>query len=283
VSVLPSLEPPYCVEALFDFNAIQENQISFREGELLELLVEDRGWAVARNVQGSAGFVPLNYLRKGSCHKCAASKLVSPSAEEELRRRLGAYEVQNRDYQREIFRLEQLLFAQQQQAAGSSEAQPPAAHDYYFYRAIYDFASTKPGQLSFRQAAELKLLRQDHSGWWLARDSMGCEGLIPANYVQLSCKGAVTLGDDEDCLLLPSGCVVALNNSIRYPDGCTRDETGITRFAETEIQILDRDVLPDGCVLLENGCFRYPSGAESTTDGRIRRGDELFDPPWQLS
>ena len=42
-----------------------------------------------------------------------------------------------------------------------------------------------PEDLPFRKNDMLTILKKEEDQWWLARDSQGKEGMIPANYVEV--------------------------------------------------------------------------------------------------
>ena len=63
----PSLPPPPCYlkcVALYDYDARSDDDLSFRKGEILEILnSKDGDWWLARSpVTGSEGYLPSNYV-----------------------------------------------------------------------------------------------------------------------------------------------------------------------------------------------------------------------------
>ncbi|XP_065654136.1 crk-like protein isoform X2 [Hydra vulgaris] len=52
-------------------------------------------------------------------------------------------------------------------------------------KARYNFPGNDPEDLPFKKNDILTVLKKEEQQWWMARDSMGKEGMIPANYVEL--------------------------------------------------------------------------------------------------
>jgi chromosome segregation ATPase len=170
---------------------------------------------------------------------------------------------------------------------------------HYFYKALFEFEARDTSQLTLACDEEVQVLSMETGmdGWWLAKNAESMEGLIPSNYVQLSCDGAVDVGgddegdDDEIDLLLPSGVIIRDDNSIRFPDGSLRQADGSVRLPdgrtlsvnEHALSKMGKELLQDGCILLESGCFEYPSGVVSTRDGTLLSQDgKVSESPWQL-
>jgi hypothetical protein len=186
---------------------------------------------------------------------------------------------------------------QQLEAAVSSA--PPSRELNYYHQALYDFSPEVSSQLGFQAGDVLEVVSKETQdvGWWQGKNDVGQEALVPSNYLQLGCEGAVEIksADSEESydLLLPSGCVVKGDNSIAYPDGSVRMSNGSIQLSdgsEMEVSIsaagvvgADRSPLPDGCVLLDNGCFQFPSGAASTLEGKLIALDGVVsESPWEL-
>lgn len=52
------------VKALFDFEAREEEELSFKAGETLDLIFQDdSGWAKGRNAKGVKGWFPFDYVQ----------------------------------------------------------------------------------------------------------------------------------------------------------------------------------------------------------------------------
>jgi hypothetical protein len=182
----------------------------------------------------------------------------------------------------------------------SLELQKPSRPQplHYFYKALFDFEARDTSQLTLACDEEVHVLSTDTGmdGWWLAENAESMMGLIPSNYLQLSCDGAIEVGgdnagDDDEDLLLPSGVIVRNDNSMQYPDGSSRQAYGSLQLPdgrtlsahEHASSNMSKELLPDGCILLHNGCFEYPSGAVSTHDGKLLSQDgKESESPWQL-
>lgn len=50
---------------------------------------------------------------------------------------------------------------------------------------IFFYLLQDPEDLPFRKNDMLTILKKEEDQWWLARDSQGKEGMIPANYVEV--------------------------------------------------------------------------------------------------
>lgn len=172
----------------------------------------------------------------------------------------------------------------------------------YFYQAVYDFqAPNEEVQLSFQAGDTFQLISRstDDDGWWAVRDDDGNEGLVPFNYVQLSCEGAEEWEDEEDQdsldLIFPSGVVCKGDSSVIYPDGSRTDRLdsegtvtladGTTKsFADLSENLGPGEVfLFDGTVVLPSGCFRYPSGAVTTPECLLLDANgRRLEAPWEI-
>lgn len=78
-----------------------------------------------------------------------------------------------------------------QLSTDSSVTVPPidSREDYPTMTAVADFSGTSDGELSFRQWDRLQILEISDDAWWLAKDSTGEIGHVPASYMQ---EGLVT-------------------------------------------------------------------------------------------
>lgn len=60
--VIDDATPARMVRAVFDYHSTAQDEISFKKGEMIELLVEnDNGWWYGVNPQGQAGLFPSNF------------------------------------------------------------------------------------------------------------------------------------------------------------------------------------------------------------------------------
>ncbi|XP_039631530.1 GRB2-related adapter protein-like isoform X1 [Polypterus senegalus] len=71
--------------ALFDFEATERDELTFRKGNLLKItnMEDDQNWYTAE-LQGTPGFVPKNYI-KVTAHPWFAGRVSRLAAEERLR------------------------------------------------------------------------------------------------------------------------------------------------------------------------------------------------------
>ncbi|XP_051790239.1 GRB2 related adaptor protein a isoform X2 [Erpetoichthys calabaricus] len=71
--------------ALFDFEATERDELTFRKGDLLKItnMEDDQNWYTAE-LQGTPGFVPKNYI-KVTAHPWFAGRVSRLAAEERLR------------------------------------------------------------------------------------------------------------------------------------------------------------------------------------------------------
>jgi len=72
--------------------------------------------------------------------------------------------------------------------AGGEQATPvaptPSQAELLKVKAKYNFPGNDPEDLAFRKNDILTILKKEEDQWWMARDNMGKEGMIPANYVE---------------------------------------------------------------------------------------------------
>uniref|UniRef100_A0A0K0D4F5 SH3 domain protein n=1 Tax=Angiostrongylus cantonensis TaxID=6313 RepID=A0A0K0D4F5_ANGCA len=66
--------------------------------------------------------------------------------------------------------------------------------------ALYSFDASTPEELSFRKGERLDII--DHPAhdpdWWLARNSVGQQGLVPKNYIEVVSTGISSTGGQMD-------------------------------------------------------------------------------------
>jgi len=57
-------------------------------------------------------------------------------------------------------------------------------------KAKYNFPGNEPEDLAFLKNDTLTILKEEEDQWWMARDNMGKEGMIPVNYVEPAVRQA---------------------------------------------------------------------------------------------
>ena len=61
---------------------------------------------------------------------------------------------------------------------------PPKSSQHRHAKAIYDFSSEDPEDLSFKMGDLIEVLdSSDQYGWWIGKNSSGKRGNFPSNYV----------------------------------------------------------------------------------------------------
>jgi len=61
------------------------------------------------------------------------------------------------------------------------------------YRALYDFASSDPGALSFKKGDVFQVSKKIDEHWLMGKNKSGDTGLLPVAYVQLEEVGSRVL------------------------------------------------------------------------------------------
>ncbi|XP_057297692.1 crk-like protein [Hydractinia symbiolongicarpus] len=67
---------------------------------------------------------------------------------------------------------------------GQAVVAPPTPANLPKVKALYNFPGKDPEDLPFKKNDVLTILKKEEAEWWVAKDSMGKEGMIPANYVE---------------------------------------------------------------------------------------------------
>lgn len=150
----------------------------------------------------------------------------------------------------------------------------------YFLRVLFSFNPVHKGQLSITKGEKLVLVTKNtnHVGWWHVENESGGTGVVPYNFLQLSCQGAMNTFA-SGALLLKSGAISLKDGSIRYPDGSVfkqQHKVEVSPLPAGHVR------LPDGTIRLPSGAFQYPSGAITNAEGLLLFGSRARKPRWKL-
>eukprot|EP00005_Dracoamoeba_jomungandri_P003901 CAMPEP_0174259198 /NCGR_PEP_ID=MMETSP0439-20130205/8061_1 /TAXON_ID=0 /ORGANISM="Stereomyxa ramosa, Strain Chinc5" /LENGTH=148 /DNA_ID=CAMNT_0015342993 /DNA_START=31 /DNA_END=477 /DNA_ORIENTATION=- len=138
--------PIATAKALYDYDGLTDDELSFREGDVLSIEEKDTsGWWKA-SIGAKNGWIPANYVQE----TVAASATQQPPLTNSTPPPVGA----------------------------TTPTTPISSA-----KALYDYDGLTDDELSFRKGDELSILSKHATGWWEA--SLGVlRGWIPANYVQ---------------------------------------------------------------------------------------------------
>ncbi|KAF0989461.1 hypothetical protein HZS_3230 [Henneguya salminicola] len=142
------------VEALYDYEAQDKNELSFKEGEILnihEKMAED--WIPASNNKGDMGFIPANYV------KVVEKNLPEQTQTSKVEKSVPTY-------------------------SSSSVIEPPISNSYT-HEAVYDYTADEDNELSFEEGEKFTIIEKTDKDWWTVTNSTGITGLVPSNYVKL--------------------------------------------------------------------------------------------------
>lgn len=146
----------------------------------------------------------------------------------------------------------------------------------YFHQAIHAYAAVNPRQLGFKLGERLDIITKTSSftGWWVARNRAGEEGLVPHNFLQLSADTAETRQEDN-ALLLPSSSLSA-RDGVHYLDGSRSLPNGSVTLPDGTVKDMDQVETPPGAIRHADGVFQYPDGTRELPSGAIVRDGELI-------
>lgn len=140
--------------ALFEFEARNEDELSFQPGDIIKVTVGEQGepgW-LAGELRGKSGWFPESYVEPLDGGQAAANWDSAP-AEAEVRST-------------------PLDTVQEEPGTGEGES---------IYYALYQYDSTEAGDLCFPTGAAIKVT-QKNGDWWTGSYN-GVSGIFPGNYV----------------------------------------------------------------------------------------------------
>lgn len=179
-----------CV-ALFNYEALNSDELGFVEQEELEIIDEGEGdgWIKARNYKGEEGFIPQNYV-----------EIIEVPSGDPSSGRSGLVSFSSVDYtmpgEDEISGL--ATEANDSQGSGpptsldlevttATSGAPPIAGNYQLCRAIYDYEATCDEELTFMEGQVIEIMRKTvhdvDDGWWEGRIN-GMVGIFPSLVVE---------------------------------------------------------------------------------------------------
>ncbi|GLV35640.1 Plenty of SH3s [Carabus blaptoides fortunei] len=136
--------------------------------------------------------------------------------------------------------------------------QTPIHHPHQPYaKAVYDYISKEPGDLSFKKG-DVIMLRKRIDTHWYHGESNGKQGVFPLTYVQImtpmvshspQCKALydfrMTNDDEEGCLTFNKGEVISVIRRVdeNWAEGKLDDRIGIFPLAFVELNSLARSLM----------------------------------------
>ncbi|KAF9459215.1 hypothetical protein BDZ94DRAFT_1054728 [Collybia nuda] len=152
---------PYKAEALFGYTASSDDstELSFKKGELLDILTKSEQWWQARKQDGTRGIAPSNYLKLVVSTPPASpiqeTKVTTPETPDVVN-------------------------------VSPQEVYPYKAEALHAYTASLD----DPAELSFKKGEVLDILNKSEQ-WWEARKVDGTKGIAPSNYLKITSRTSV--------------------------------------------------------------------------------------------
>ncbi|XP_071814565.1 growth factor receptor-bound protein 2-like isoform X1 [Apostichopus japonicus] len=205
--------------ALHDFTSTEEDEMSFRQGEIMKILNKsvDQYWYKAE-LDGKEGFIPKNYVQLKP-HDWFFGKISRKRAEDMLLQELhnGAFLMRESEscqgdfslsvkfkdrvqhfkvlrdgagkyflYVVKFRSLNELVEYYRTSSVSRTETiylKEMTGKKEIMVRAKYDFAAKDPGELSIKRGEIITVLDNSDQNWWTGR-CQGKEGLFPAPYVE---------------------------------------------------------------------------------------------------
>ena len=136
------------VLALYDYDAQDEGELSFRAGQPITVIARDEsGWWQCQTEAGEVGIAPMNFLQEGAGGGAGA----------------GAGD-----------------------AGGAEEGQPPAeiASPGQRVRALYDYDADGADEISMK-AGDVFTVNSEEAGWYNVTAADGSSGSVPSNFTTI--------------------------------------------------------------------------------------------------
>lgn len=163
------------VKVIFDYPAQEENELTLKEDDIIEVIAQDEGWWTGR-LNGQIGVFPDNFVEvipnsagpqkenneEGPPAQKAPSPPHSPRKEDP-----------------------ELPELPQQQPPEEEEEEDFIArfsNPICFAKAEYDYEAQEDNELTFVEGDRIAVLEKDPSGWWTG-ELNGTVGLFPDNFV----------------------------------------------------------------------------------------------------
>ncbi|KAH9635603.1 hypothetical protein HF086_012272 [Spodoptera exigua] len=121
---------------------------------------------------------------------------------------------------------------------GGGKQLPPHA------RAIYDYLSKEPGDLSFKKG-ETILLQKKLDQFWYQGECSGRTGMFPAAYVQALYDFRMSAPDEEGCLAFDKGAIITVHRRVddNWAEGRLDQRVGIFPIAFVELNQAARQLM----------------------------------------
>ncbi|CDZ97972.1 Drebrins and related actin binding proteins [Phaffia rhodozyma] len=147
-------------KALFDYEATEDNELGFNEGDVLvEVDQVDEGWWSAKGPDGRVGLFPANYVELIEEEERAAPVKADAPAERAVPAPPLAPEPKS----------EHPVEDQARQVAV----------------ALYDYDAAEENEITFKEGDRITHIDAVSDDWWSGTAPDGTEGLFPSNYVEV--------------------------------------------------------------------------------------------------
>jgi hypothetical protein len=158
-SVKPAADAPVLcrVRALFDYTADDTDELSFKAGDVFDVVAKDEGWWNGRLASGASGIFPENYVEQ----------------------------VPTEDNGDDDAKSVKSVARSTKSAKSAKSSVKPAADAPVLcrVRALFDYTADDTDELSFKAGDVFDVVAKDE-GWWNGRLASGASGIFPENYVE---------------------------------------------------------------------------------------------------
>ncbi|CAO3609011.1 unnamed protein product [Cunninghamella echinulata] len=166
---------PFVVEALYDYEAQNDDELSITEGEHLKVVEEpDGGWIKVQR-GNDIGVIPENYV-----------KIIEQEQEEQYNPTTSSYNDHNilqQQHQSTSINEQYSSTITSNDTATTNITNTPTESTLDYVVAIYDFEAVNADELNLKEGDRIVVTNRDESGWWEGVLN-GQSGIFPSNYIQ---------------------------------------------------------------------------------------------------